>query len=425
MPIRSCTSYYRVPVAYGGSWKENVRFEAGFLMDLILFRHLPHYLKKSIYNNQNWRIRDICLENKKVKLGYFHYKEFFRDYIKFLDIEISHPAYHFLHLLPPHPPFVTEKNCEYAGKVLAPTRDNYKFEAKCILYLVVQFFGKLKSLGIYDSSFIILQADTGQGWPPVNMRNLASSDKEMTDVTPSKVGRSLALLAIKRPNKKGSMKISNAQTIITDIPSTVMKTVGLGNTFKGNSVFEIDPSKDRERWYENQFKVKGSVYDYKSWQRIPKESQHLERKPNTYKWDTTITFGFLGNAESYQTEGWSFPEDGFTWTEGRSSSLSIPITMPGSNVILKANLRALVWPGKLDKQTVSILINDRQAGEWAITRRSFQEQEIKIPKAYFSGHSSVKITLKIENPTSPAQLGLSNDQRYLGVAVRDINLIKE
>ena len=423
MPVGNVTNYYRVPRAYGGSWKENVLSEAAFLSDLVLFRHLPHYVKKKVYNSQNWTILNYFKIDKKSKRGYFHCKEFFQDYIEFLKVKSSRPAYHFIHLLPPHPPFVTDENCEYSGGVLSPTKKNYKIEAKCVLRLFIRFIDKLKILGIYDSSFIILQADTGQGWP-VNMKNKPLSDKDMKNTTPGIVGRSLALLAIKRPNSRGAMKISNAKTIITDIPSTVMKIAGLQNHFKGTPVFEIDPVEDVERWFNNRFKVTGSVYDYKSWQKMNKATPPRKQRADTYKWGSTIQFGFLGNAEPYQTRGWSFPEDGFTWTDGHKASLAVPITNPEATVILKANLRALLYQGKIEKQTVHVLVNGQDAGKWVITKRGFHEHIVIIPETFFTNPYSMEITFNIPNATSPAQLDVSKDKRCLGIAVRTVELSK-
>jgi hypothetical protein len=421
MPVRNFTNYYRVPRAYGGSWKDNVLSEATFLMDLVLFRHLPHFIKKEVYNDQNWTTLNLFKIDKEVKRGYFHCKEFFQDYIEFLKIKSSKPAYHFIHLLPPHPPFVTDENCKYSGRILPPTIKNYKIEAKCILLLFIRFINKLKKLGIYDSSCIIFQADTGQGWP-VNMKNKPLSDKDMKNVTPGIAGRSLALLAVKRPNNRGAMKISSAKTTVADIPSTVMKIAGLQNHFKGTSVFEIDPLKDRERLFDNRFKVTGSVYDYKSWQKIDKAALLRRQKADTYKWGSTIQFGFLGNAELYQTRGWSFPEDGFTWTDGHRASLVIPITNPESEVILRINLRALLHQEKIEKQTVHVLVNGQNAGKWMITKPGFHEHRVTIPETYFTNPDYMEITFNIPDATSPEQLEVSKDKRCLGIAVRTVEL---
>lgn len=424
IPAKNVTNYYMVPKVYGSATKEKNLSEAAFLMDLVLFRHLPQYLKNKIYNNQKWTIAPLFSVNYKA--GYFHYKSFFEDYIEALNVKTSRPSYHFIHLLPPHQPYVTCENCEYAGKVLPPTRTNYKIEVKCILRLFLKFITKLKDLGIYDSSFIIIHADHGSGFP-VNMKNKPLSATNISAISPGIVGKSLAMLAIKPRNSRGKMKISNTHTILTDIPATVMDAAGLENCFRGTSVLAINVAEERERCFSNKFKVTGSVYDYQSWH---KDENLMSQKPlsagaNTYQWGAKIEFGFMGNAQAYQTNGWSLPEDGFTWTDGKTASLTIPIGgKPESPVVLKAKLMAFLCLANLEKQTVHILVNGQEVGKWKITKPSFQEQTLTIPETLFTEQNCMVITFQIPDARSPARFGASNDKRFLGLAVRELKLIK-
>jgi len=424
MPGENFTNYYKIPKAYGGSRKEKDIAEAARLMDIVLFRHLPHFLKKGVYNNQNWTVCPIFVSNKNA--GSFYYKYFFQDYIDNFQVKTSRPVYHFLHLYPPHPPFSTGKDCECVGKILPFSMDNYKIEVKCILRLFMRFIDRLKAHGIYDSSFIILQADHGQGLQVKKMRNRSLLEEKLIDVSPKIIGRSLALLAIKAPNKKGPLRISKAQTTLADIPSTIMDMVGFENPFKGVPVFQIDPDKDRERWYKNRFKVIGSVYDYKSWKKEKRVLSSKQMHADIYKWGAAIQFGFLGNAEPYQIEGWSRGSDGFTWTNGHSASLTIPITMPKSPfIILRARLMPYVVPGKVDKQTVHIFTNGKKAGQWIFTKRGIQEVALIVPKSLFTNPNRVVITFNMPDAISPSTVGYSNDKRTLSFGLISLRLIEQ
>ena len=53
----SATNYYRLPTPYV-SYDAYVRFTAWQLADLSLFRHSPHLVKPTIYNDQNWRLQN-------------------------------------------------------------------------------------------------------------------------------------------------------------------------------------------------------------------------------------------------------------------------------------------------------------------------------------------------------------------------------
>ncbi len=416
MPGKNYTSYYRISGSYGGSKREKEISDAATLMDMIMFRHLPHFLKKKIYNNQNWIFQTLTTKKKS---GNFRYKDFFQDYIDSVQIKSSLPAYHYIHLLPPHPPYVTDKNCKYTGGVLPNTRNSYKTEARCVLNLFIHFIKKLKSLGIYDASMIILQADTGRGFRPANIKHDIPPDNG----TMRSIGYSLALLAIKPPDKKGALTISHAKTIHTDIPPTVMNMAGLKHNYKGIPVFELDPSKKRTRWFDNSFKVTGSVYDYQSWKKVSNLSVSKKVVAQPYQWGSAIQFGLLGNAKPYQTKGWSYLEDGFVWTVRQNALLTLPITTaPSSPVILKAKLRSFLAEGKIDKQTVHVLINGQKAGTWLINKPGFQDQSLIIPARLFTDSTRLVIIFNTPDATSPADAGYINDRRTLGIAVHSIVL---
>lgn len=422
IPAKNVSSYYMVPKTYGGSENERRLGQAALLMDLVLFRQLPQVFKKLIYNNQKWMIQPLFVGNYTV--GYYYYKSFFEDYIEKVNMGSNQPTYHFIHLLPPHPPFVTLPDCSCAGRVLPPTRDNYKEEVKCALKLFVKFLHKLKALGIYDSSVIILQADTGIGFPVKKLGNRFGLSTKDIVVSLGTIGRALALLAVKPKNSRGPMKTSQAETSVTDIPATVMKAVGLPGNLEGPSIFEISPGETRKRIYNNQFEVQGSVYDVSSWKRIVKTSS-AKSAPCVYQWGSVISFGYMGNSKAYQKKGWSLPEDGLTWIDGKSASMKIPLDqVVKAPVLLKVNLMPFMWPGKVLRQRVKVIVNHREAGSCIITKPGFQEVSFTISKSVIGSSKAIFLTFQLPDAVSPRTLGLSIDQRVLGIAVRSICLME-
>ena len=92
---------------------------------------------------------------------------------------------------------------------------------------MIEFIDKLNKMGIYDSSFIILNADHGRGLN-VKMKNeLRISDERIPDYL---VGSALPLMAIKLPYSTDFLKISSAQAMIIDIPATINAALNLGGT---------------------------------------------------------------------------------------------------------------------------------------------------------------------------------------------------
>ncbi|MFU8832000.1 MAG: hypothetical protein ACNA7J_07580, partial [Wenzhouxiangella sp.] len=133
MPLMSMrqgqySNYYTLPRIYRGSALDQVKKDAAHLLDLSFFRQSPHQARVWIYNGNNWRL-SMWLNDPETVLSY-QQRRFFADYIDRLETAVDGPAYHFVHLWPPHPPFTTTRSGRYAGRVLENTLVNYVNEAR-------------------------------------------------------------------------------------------------------------------------------------------------------------------------------------------------------------------------------------------------------------------------------------------------------
>ena len=146
-------------------------------------------------------------------------------------------------------------------------------------------------------------------------------------------------------------------------------------------------------------------------------------KGDALNWGAVIDFTKNGNADYYKVAGWGKAEGLFTWTEGESASLNIPISATKAPfVTLKAGLSAFLNPGKVNKQTVSILINNKVVGIWVFVKPGLQEKTVFIPRESFVKSSNMEIIFHTPDAVSPAQVGFNNDERVLGLAVHTIEL---
>jgi len=277
---------YKIALPYGGTKQQIVKVNSALILDLILFRHAPHFLKRVIYNNQQWLIQRLLVPKySNLRLRYFSHEAFLDNLISYMSVSRSKPVYKYIHLMTTHPPVVINNECEYIEGIPF-SRENMKIQCKCALDHFIRFLNKLRQKGIYESSLIILQADHGQG-QEIIMRNMNEQiDKVLSTIEvslPSIAGSASALMAIKPPYSKGILKISKAQTALSDIPATISAFFNMNEKFEGRSVFEIDPNEVRERnfyyykWkHENwqstyfqrldEFVIKGSLSDRSSWE---------------------------------------------------------------------------------------------------------------------------------------------------------------
>lgn len=379
------TNWYYIPVPYGVSINENARINSAYMMGLVILRHAPHFLKKPL------SVRSLSLAMLSLNetesyeaLRHLSHKAFLQDLIDNVSIKRNKPVYKLIHLTTTHWPIVINENCEFAGKILPFNWKNIKIQAKCSLDHFIQFLNKLKQMGIYDASLIIIHADHGYWKVPgsikqVKIQNLVGQlDRDFPDEEDcaEKVCASLPFLSIKLPFSKGHMATSSAQAAITDVPATIGALLNLNEKFNGRSVFDIDPNEVRERkfyyYYElnhrgdkyfnriDEYLIKGSARDRASWQFV---SLHLP--PGEIPPTGKIVFG-TGTAARFLRSGWSFNEmdpdnKGLTYSWALGKSASLLLELPKTRVQLTANVKSFF---SKESQSVTVKVDGEEVGTW-------------------------------------------------------------
>ena len=243
----SSTNYYRLPTPYV-TYDAYVKFAGWQLADLALFRHAPHVLKPWIYNDQSWRLQTRFGQSADTPGRRFmpvNGQAFLADYTTKVRVAHDRPNYKYIHIGIPHWPVSVDANCNYIG-ARSLRRPNYTDQAHCGLKRVGAFLDKLRELGVYDKSLIIVSSDHGVGLPPEGF----TDDRDVFGGPLSELaGSSLALLVVKPPQSAGPVRISEAPTQITDIPATIVDTLGLKNPFPGTSALKLDEHAPRPRQF--------------------------------------------------------------------------------------------------------------------------------------------------------------------------------
>jgi len=280
------TNTYMVPANKHVTSSDYIVYDAAKLFDLALFRLLPHFLKKHVYNDQLWLTQSLLSDKKYMGLRFFSHNAFLRQLRDNMTVDREAPVYKLVHLMLSHNPMVANENCEYAGQVLPTVRETVKIQARCSLVELVLLLEKMKDLGIYDDATIILMADHGAWVSPKGLRGQAGSGpdgKYTAFMNHTIVAMALPLMAIKPPNASGPMKTSLAFSSIIDTPTTIASIIGLDAGFGGRSVFDVPIGEPRERRHYSyqydrsewkaeylapiqEFIVTGSAFDSAAWQ---------------------------------------------------------------------------------------------------------------------------------------------------------------
>lgn len=407
-------NYFKRPATYALPDRQRMVQATTYALDVSLFRQLPHFLKRAVYNDRNWRLS--ALAGDPPTHVSFHQKAFFNDYISRLTVVHDRPAYHFVHLMPPHGPFVTLADGSYSGKALPNTRENYKNEARYILRLFMKFLDRLRELGLYDSSVVLLHGDHGAGFVK------GATD----DPAAGRISKVSALLLLKTPGAHGPLRSNYAQTSLTDIPATMMDLLGVEHPYPGESILEIEPSETRTRRVVfvtdqsapeplvHRWLVTGNAADTTSWHAM--EPRRVHRRLQPYEWGTRLNFGIANRGDDYLTSGWSTTSPTYTWSSGHLAQVTFGIEPPSRDVAMKLTFFAYVVPGKVDRQRVRVSVNGVEVGEFVCPDRGMREVGVTVPRNALTSDRMV-VTFDLPDAVAPKDIDEGGESRELGIGL--------
>ena len=194
-------------------------------------------------------------------------------------IVTDEPLYKYVHVGIPHLPLAVDAECTFTGVGRRVTRERYKDQARCAVRRVTALFDRLRELGVYDSSLIVISSDHGLGFTPLKFVH----DRQLPAGALSTIAaRSMALLVVKAPGTQGPVRVSYAPTAITDIPATILDALGVAHALQGQPALELAESAvrprafamydwDHENWAQHYFEsldvmeVNGRLLDGNNW----------------------------------------------------------------------------------------------------------------------------------------------------------------
>lgn len=209
----------------------------GFLdkyYQVLMFRYAPHYLKQFFYKEEYDFFS--CANSNEYTLYNSENLEFYEDFLeKGLSAEKEKNQYQFYYLFGTHHPVGSDENLEPLSPESSRTsRSALVNQSRGCLKMVNEFMEEMKSLGIYDSSTIIVLSDHG---------DCVNSDWD-TDM------RQCPTVLIKRPyDNHETINISSAPvSYIADWAGTMQTLVNPDGDY-GTSFFNIEEGVPRERIY--------------------------------------------------------------------------------------------------------------------------------------------------------------------------------
>lgn len=462
-PKVSYSVYYSDEVASnfvkGRSRAERI-LDVAYTFDLGLFRSLPHFLKRRVYNDLDWFVRRIYLKSRKpapkmkdastrvlrpkARRTLRNHKLFSKKAfqkspdIKFIDSMLSEAslrddrgAFKFYHLGGPHIPLILDENLEYVK--MEVSRPNYRKAATASLKLTAMFLKRLRKLGAYDDSLVFIVGDHGAGFqgqkfiPQPGMP--VAGGASVTE--PARVN-ALPLVLVKPFAASGALRTSDAPVSLADIPATAFRALGLDVDAPGEPMFAVDAPAARERRYliysgrdiysyygdMDEYLVSGPGWTDGTWRRSGRVfTQHgtVLRRRETYRFGFPLDMNLGGSALPYLEYGWKMPDRDLIWTAGRRSLMVLPIEPPKVDLVLKVTFRPNENLLASKDRDVLVSVNGAPVARWSSGTGPERTCEAAIP----AGLAGDTLRILFEVPgamTAPGKVD-AEDILKLGIGV--------
>lgn len=135
-------------------------------------------------------------------------------------------------------------------------------------------------------------------------------------------------------------------------------------------------------------------------------------------------FGWRGSCQTALADGWAAPENGFTWAIGDRSRFTIDAPdLPSWNgeLLLELQLNPFTVPGKLPAQRLITRVNGRVVGDEDLDHEG--RVAYRVPRGVVTPGSELVVELGHSLASRPIDLGVSQDNRRLGIAVWAVRLL--
>jgi MMP 1-O-methyltransferase len=135
-----------------------------------------------------------------------------------------------------------------------------------------------------------------------------------------------------------------------------------------------------------------------------------------------VDFRDCGNSSHFTLGGWSHNEAWGTWTEGFEAEICLALerTLEGA-AVFSAVVRAFVNT-RHPVVRAQVEYRGQVLAEWIFDGSESSERSIPIPVGAMKNDTAPKFCFRILNPASPSELGLSSDQRLLGLGFVSLRL---
>ena len=335
---------------------EHYSYAARQLADLTLFRHLPMFLKEKIYNKGDWFFADTTLDGSSPWPD-----PVLREWIDNMVVAGPQPRYKWYHYIGTHIPAHWDADCIF-NRELERTRKQYYDQSVCVLTGIARFAEKLRELGIFDETAIIISGDHGINIEPDDNEGLKANASLYAGV----IGAARPTLMIKPLKDREAFQISDLQTSLLDIAPTALDLVGIQADYSGQSVLTIDSMLNRSRIFNRYTSAEfwtGEAISNDTWS-VDGAARNLENwslQDMFYKHLAPANYPAINFSSVYETSrGLSLnrakPDEESSWIGGSEFAILVGTEQPGLPASIELELSMPDFM-KAETQSFSVSVN--------------------------------------------------------------------
>ena len=253
-------------------YKSNLE-TAKFFSQLSFLLSLPHFTKVSI----------LSLLGQYPMLAY---QRVVRNYSQlhnmsdFSNLKSNKKTFKFIHNSLTHTPWMVDKNCNIAYEVFNGYQGSFN-AGYCSIKFLINFFIKLKKLGIYNKTKIIIVSDHGAFYGNTKIKTKKFQISE---------GSASALMLVKDFNQSGNLKTSMQFLSNIDTYGIALSGVSEGVEVKLDKIKTKEENRSLIFIKENHplqtyniveaFRIKNNIFDEKNWQEVSGEQIDISPTEN-------------------------------------------------------------------------------------------------------------------------------------------------
>lgn len=349
--------------------------------DLVLFRVVPHYMKKNhlIYSGD-------LLHQKDAEEGFRQYDDanlaFYQEIQKGLTFQDETNSFRWYHLDGDHFPFKHDRNLN----PIPENTGNVYEQGIGALKIVYEYLRQMKQANVYDDATILILADHG---------------------VHHAIGHS-PLLLVKQPGDKGKLKTSKNAVSYIDLQATLLSRY-LGKSSSLGEDFSYSNHQQRTFYMLDdrsgiplliRYLISPDASEPMHWIKdITLKYEGFQKLVN-YRIGEKITSASGERGERYRTFGWSILAHDYVLGKGDSSILALQINkaMINADLCLSVTFTRGTEPDFDRSRRVAVLVNDEYIGEWTVEPK-LQTYQMIVPKnVVLSNEGNMKIEMHTIEP---------------------------